>query len=288
VTGQLGDPGGVLIAEETGFIKKDGRSAGVQRQYAGTAGRTENCQAGVFLAYASVHGHALVDRELYLPKSWTDDRDRRRGAGIPEKAEFASKPRLAQAMVSRALEAGVPFAWFAADEAYGQAKWLQASSLALVHTDHSHFLWVASLDLGVDAIDGPFDCRAVEVFFFGVAEFPDHGGEHRDAVAPLGFLVFVVFARGAVKPHDQALGLRRALDQRGQGGGATRVDEQHAVGADVFDITCLQKGAGGVGTAEAETVIAKVPVSGDDSDTAGLLKLSFHRGARFHVYWSVY
>ena len=106
MTGQLGDPGGVLIAEETGFIKKDGRSAGVQRQYAGTAGRTENCQAGVFLAYASVHGHALVDRELYLPKSWTDDRDRRRGAGIPEKAEFASKPRLAQAMISRALEAG--------------------------------------------------------------------------------------------------------------------------------------------------------------------------------------
>ena len=126
VTGQLGDPGGVLIADETGFIKKGSRSAGVQRQYSGTAGRTENCQVGVFLAYASARGHALAGRELYLPKSWTDDRDRCQAAGIPQKTEFATKPRLAQAMISRALAAGVPFAWFTADEAYGQAKWLQA------------------------------------------------------------------------------------------------------------------------------------------------------------------
>ena len=126
VAGHLGDPAGVLIADETGFIKKGTRSAGVQRQYSGTAGRTENCQVGVFLAYASVHGHALIDRELYLPRSWTDDRDRCRTAGIPDETEFATKPQLAQAMISRALEAGVPFAWFTADEAYGQAKWLQA------------------------------------------------------------------------------------------------------------------------------------------------------------------
>jgi SRSO17 transposase len=98
----------------------------VQRQYSGTAGRTENCQVGVFLAYASAHGHALIDRELYLPRSWTDDRDRCQQAGIPQESEFATKPRLAQAMISRALEAGAPFAWFTADEAYGQAKWLQA------------------------------------------------------------------------------------------------------------------------------------------------------------------
>jgi SRSO17 transposase len=121
----LGDAGGVLIADETGFLKKGTRSAGVQRQYSGTAGRTENCQVGVFLAYASVHGHALIDRELYLPQSWTGDPDRCREAGIPQETEFASKPRLAQAMISRAIEAGVPFAWFTADEAYGQAKWLQ-------------------------------------------------------------------------------------------------------------------------------------------------------------------
>ena len=122
----LGDPGGVLIADETGFIKKGTRSAGVQRQYSGTAGRTENCQVGVFLAYASSHGHALIDRELYLPQSWTEDRERCRAAGIPDDVEFATKPRLAQAMISRTIAAGVPFAWFTADEVYGQAKYLHA------------------------------------------------------------------------------------------------------------------------------------------------------------------
>jgi SRSO17 transposase len=123
---QLGDRDGVLIADETGFLKKGNRSAGVQRQYSGTAGRTENCQVGTFLAYASVHGHALIDRELYLPQSWADDRDRCRAAGVPDEVEFTTKPRQAQAMISRAIEAGVPFAWFTADEAYGQAKYLQA------------------------------------------------------------------------------------------------------------------------------------------------------------------
>ena len=119
-------PDGVLIADDTGFLKKGTRSAGVQRQYSGTAGRTENCQIGTFLAYASVRGHALIDRELYLPQSWTEDRDRCRAAGIPDQIEFTTKPRLAQAMLSRAIQAGVPFAWFTADEVYGQAKYLQA------------------------------------------------------------------------------------------------------------------------------------------------------------------
>jgi SRSO17 transposase len=123
---QLGDRDGVLIADDTGFIKKGTRSAGVQRQYSGTAGRTENCQVGTFLAYASVHGHALIDRELYLPQSWASDRERCRAAGIPEEVEFTTKPRQALAMISRAIAGGVPFAWFTADEAYGQAKYLQA------------------------------------------------------------------------------------------------------------------------------------------------------------------
>jgi SRSO17 transposase len=126
VVEQLGDPGGVLIADDTGFLKKGTRSAGVQRQYSGTAGRTENCQVGVLLAYASRFGHALIDRELYVPQSWTGDPERCRAAGIPEEAEFMTKPRQAQEMIARAVAAGVPFAWFTADEAYGQAKWLQA------------------------------------------------------------------------------------------------------------------------------------------------------------------
>ena len=136
VTGNLGDRQGVLIADETGFLKKGTRSAGVQRQYSGTAGRTENCQIGVFLAYASRHGHALIDRELYLPQSWTGDRDRCQAAGIPDDIEFAPKAQLAQAMLARAIEAGVPFAWFTADEVYGQAKylrrWLEERGVAYV------------------------------------------------------------------------------------------------------------------------------------------------------------
>ena len=126
VVEHLGDRDGVLIADDTGFLKKGTRSAGVQRQYCGTAGRTENCQVGVFLAYASRYGHALIDRELYLPQSWAQDRERCRAAGIPQDAEFTTKPRQAQAMIARAVAAGVPFAWFTADETYGQAKWLQA------------------------------------------------------------------------------------------------------------------------------------------------------------------
>ncbi len=126
VVEQLGDPAGVLIVDETGFVKKGTRSAGVQRQYSGTAGRTENCQIGTFLAYASDRGHALIDRELYLPASWTDDRDRCRAAGVPDDVEFATKPRQAIAMIARALDAGVPFSWITADEAYGQVKYLRA------------------------------------------------------------------------------------------------------------------------------------------------------------------
>jgi len=126
VAEHLGDPGGVLIADDTGFLKKGTRSAGVQRQYSGTAGRTENCQVGVLLAYASRYGHALIDRELYLPQSWAQDPVRCRAAGIPQDVEFTTKPRQAQAMIARAIAAGVPFAWFTADETYGQAKWLQA------------------------------------------------------------------------------------------------------------------------------------------------------------------
>jgi SRSO17 transposase len=120
VVEHLGEAGGVLIVDETGFVKKGVKSAGVQRQYSGTAGRVENCQLGVFLAYATGKGRTLIDRELYLPKSWTGDRDRCRAAVVPEEVEFATKAVLAQAMLGRALDAGVPASWVAADEAYGQ------------------------------------------------------------------------------------------------------------------------------------------------------------------------
>ncbi len=115
----LGDPDGVLIVDETGFLKKGVKSAGVQRQYSGTAGRIENCQLGVFCAYATGKGRTLIDRELYLPKSWTSDRARCREANIPDSVEFATKVTLAKRMLARALDAGVPARWVTGDEAYG-------------------------------------------------------------------------------------------------------------------------------------------------------------------------
>ena len=122
VVAHLGDRAAVLVVDETGFLKKGTKSVGVQRQYSGTAGRIENCQIGVFLAYASPRaagGHAFLDRELYLPKEWADDMGRRREAGVPDETTFATKPQLARRMLARALDAGVPFAWVTGDEVYG-------------------------------------------------------------------------------------------------------------------------------------------------------------------------
>jgi len=116
---ELNSPDAVLIVDETGFLKKGLHSAGVKRQYSGTAGRIENSQVGVFLCYGSDQGAALVDRELYLPQEWAEDRERRSEAGIPETVEFATKPELARRMIGRALDAGVAAAWVAADEVYG-------------------------------------------------------------------------------------------------------------------------------------------------------------------------
>src|SRR5215208_474276 len=111
VVEHLGDPDAVLVLDETGFLKKGDKSAGVKRQYSGTAGRIENSQIGVFLAYASRHGHAGLDRALYLPQEWADDPERRAAAGVPEAVAFQTKPRLALTLLARALDGGVPAAW---------------------------------------------------------------------------------------------------------------------------------------------------------------------------------
>jgi SRSO17 transposase len=119
VVEHLGDETAVLVLDETGFLKKGTRSAGVHRQYSGTAGRIENCQIGVFLAYASRHGQALIDRALYLPKCWTEDATRCRLAAIPQDVGFATKPEIARAMLERAFAAGVPCGWVTGDSVYG-------------------------------------------------------------------------------------------------------------------------------------------------------------------------
>jgi len=119
VVSVLGDPTGVLVVDETGFLKKGTHSVGVARQYSGTAGRIENCQVGVFLAYASPLGQALIDRRLYLPEAWANDAARREAAHVPEQTVFATKLEIAGDLITTALDAGVPCAWVLADALYG-------------------------------------------------------------------------------------------------------------------------------------------------------------------------
>jgi SRSO17 transposase len=142
----FGDSDAVLVVDETGFLKKGTKSAGVARQYSGTAGRIENCQIGVFLSYASCHGQAFLDRALYLPKSWTTDADRRQEAGIPEAIGFSTKGELARAMLARAFASGVPARWVTADEVYGNdgalRRWLQEREQGYVlGVSRAHRLW---------------------------------------------------------------------------------------------------------------------------------------------------
>ncbi len=133
VVEHLGDPQAVLVVDETGFLKKGTKSVGVQRQYSGTAGRIENCQIGVFLSYASPQGRTFLDRELYLPQDWAANAVRRQEAGVPEAVTFQTKPRLAQQMLTRALDAGVPARWVTGDEVYGSDRrlrqWLEARGM---------------------------------------------------------------------------------------------------------------------------------------------------------------
>jgi SRSO17 transposase len=126
VLAQLGDPDAVLVFDETGDLKKGTATVGVQRQYTGTAGRIENAQVAVYLTYAAARGHALIDRELYLPQSWTDDPDRLAEAGVPDDIDFLTKPALATGMLTRALHAGVPARWATGDEVYGNDPGLRA------------------------------------------------------------------------------------------------------------------------------------------------------------------
>ncbi|SKW95300.1 Transposase (fragment) [Mycobacteroides abscessus subsp. abscessus] len=130
VVDHLGDDEAILIVDETGDVKKGTHTVGTQRQYTGTAGRIENAQVAVYLAYAGPNSHALVDRELYLPKSWIDDSERRQCAGVPTDVEFATKPALAERMITRAVAAGVPARWATGDEVYGADPDLRAAIAA--------------------------------------------------------------------------------------------------------------------------------------------------------------
>jgi SRSO17 transposase len=142
----LGEDGGILVVDETGFLKKGKKSAGVARQYSGTAGRRENCQVGVFLWYASPKGGAFIDRALYLPEEWTQDRVRCREAGIPDEVEFATKGELAKSMLARAFAAGVPADWVVGDTVYGYDELRmfleEREKNYVVAVPETHMIWV--------------------------------------------------------------------------------------------------------------------------------------------------
>lgn len=146
VVERLGDPAGVLAVVETGFPKKGAKSAGVARQRNPTTGRVENCQAGLFLAYASPRGWAFIDRALYLPEEWAEDEERRREAGVPKEAAFATKGELARSMLGRAFRAGLSLAWVTGGGSYGEGeelrRWLEAEGRSyLLGVSSSHVLW---------------------------------------------------------------------------------------------------------------------------------------------------
>jgi SRSO17 transposase len=136
----LAEGDAVLVIDETGFLKQGKASCGVGRQYTGSAGKITNCQVGVFAAYVSTRGHAFIDRQLYLPKDWTGDPKRLAAAHVPEAVNFATKPRLAVAMIERAIGAGVPFSWVAADSVYG----VGGVEMALRRAGKGYVLGVAS------------------------------------------------------------------------------------------------------------------------------------------------
>lgn len=165
VVGSLGDPDAVLILDETGFLKKGTHSAGVARQYTGTAGRIENAQVGVFLAYASRHGTAFLDRALYLPKEWADDPARCKKAGIPEGTALVTKPQLAKDMLRRAFAAGVPAAWVTGDEVYGSdgdlRRWLEGEGRPYVLAVRANqYVWAGFRQATVGALAAALPKRA--------------------------------------------------------------------------------------------------------------------------------
>ncbi len=154
----LADDDAVLVIDETGFLKQGKQSCGVGRQYTGSAGKITNCQIGVFASYVSRHGHAFIDRALYLPKAWADDEDRRRKAHVPAETAFATKPQLAAAMIERAIAAGVRFKWLAADSVYG----VGALETVLRRAGKGYVLGVASTH--------PFTSWGREIAIAGTAE----------------------------------------------------------------------------------------------------------------------
>lgn len=176
VVAHLGDPHAILVLDETGVVKKGAASAGVAKQYAGSVGKLENAQVGVFVAYASPRGVAFLDRALYLPEIWTDDRARCRAAGIPDRVGFATKPELGRQLLERARVAGVPAAWVTADSIYGDDRrlrmWLEANEQAYV---------LAVSGKEYVNVEATWTQRRVSTLLNELQEVPDAGWERLSA-----------------------------------------------------------------------------------------------------------
>jgi SRSO17 transposase len=255
VVEHLGDPAAVLVIDETGFLKKGTKSVGVQRQYSGTAGRIENCQIGVFLAYASPQGHAFLDRALYLPKVWAEDAARREAAGVPPDVRFATKGDLARAMLARAFAEAVPATWITGDEIYGNdgalRRWLEGEQRPhVLAVACSHPVWDGGVQVRVDAL---------------VAQIPETGWQRIDvgtgskgprlydwACARLpywteaGWAQWLLIRRSVSQPQD--LAFYRAFGREG----TTVVDLARVAGTRWVIESCFEEAKGEVGLADYE------------------------------------
>src|SRR5690625_61679 len=254
VAEHLGDKDGVLILDETGFLKKGRKSAGVARQYSGTAGKVENCQIGVSISYASRKGHAFLDRELYLPKEWTGDRERMREAGVPDDVSFQTKPQLGRAMLGRALGSGIPARWVTADEVYGRDRrlrvWLEQQGQPFVLAVGSNeklwqpgFLQISAKEIAgaledeqwqrLSAGDGEKGPRIYDWARVPLVRMPSPGWEHwllvrRSISRPEEIAYYVVFAPAGITMEElvRVAGTRWKIEQDFEGAkGEAGLDE---------------------------------------------------------------
>jgi SRSO17 transposase len=213
VVERLGDPDAVLVLDETGFLKKGSKSVGVARQYSGTAGRIENCQIGVFLAYASPTGRAFLDWALYLPMVWAEDAARRAEADIPPEVGFATKGALAQVILARAFAAEVPAAWVTGDEVYGNdgdlRRWLEAQGRPyVVAVACSHPVWDNGVQVRVDALVARIPAAGWQRIEIGAGSKGPRGydwaGGRLPYVTETGWVQWLLIRRSVRHPEDLA------------------------------------------------------------------------------------
>jgi SRSO17 transposase len=255
VVEHLGDPAAVLVIDETGFLKKGTKSVGVQRQYSGTAGRIENCQIGVFLAYASPQGHAFLDRALYLPKVWAEDAARREAAGVPPDVRFATKGDLARAMLARAFAEAVPATWITGDEIYGNdgalRRWLEGEQRPhVLAVACSHPVWDGGVQVRVNALVAQISETGWQRIDVGTGSKGPRLYDWACARLPYwteaGWAQWLLIRRSVSQPQD--LAFYRAFGREG----TTVVDLARVAGTRWVIESCFEEAKGEVGLADYE------------------------------------